>query len=136
MIKNNKPKPHIVKSKIKLITYIGLEGFFVGMLTSIVGAGGGFLIIPSLVLLAGLEMKIAIGSSLLIITLNSLIGFIGDLQSGISIDYMLLTTFLSCSIFGLIIGSKLSSRFSSENLKKIFGYFTLLIGITVIIKEF
>lgn len=136
MIKNNKPKPRIVKSKIKLITYIGLEGFFVGMLTSIVGAGGGFLIIPSLVLLAGLEMKIAIGSSLLIITLNSLIGFIGDLQSGISIDYMLLTTFLSCSIFGLIIGSKLSSRFSSENLKKIFGYFTLLIGITVIIKEF
>jgi uncharacterized membrane protein YfcA len=136
MIKNNRPKPHIVKSKLKLVTYIGLEGFFVGMLTSIVGAGGGFLIIPALVLLAGLEMKIAIGSSLLIITLNSLIGFIGDLQSGISIDYILLTTFLSCSIFGLIIGSKLSGRFSSENLKKIFGYFTLFIGITVIIKEF
>ena len=136
MIKNNRPKPHIVKSKLKLVTYIGLEGFFVGMLTSIVGAGGGFLIIPALVLLAGLEMKIAIGSSLLIITLSSLIGFIGDLQSGISIDYILLTTFLSCSIFGLIIGSKLSGRFSSENLKKIFGYFTLFIGITVIIKEF
>ncbi|MDP5020613.1 MAG: sulfite exporter TauE/SafE family protein [Rickettsiaceae bacterium] len=135
MIKNNKPKPYIVKSKLKLITYIGLEGFFIGILTATVGAGGGFLIIPALVLLAGLEMKIAIGSSLLIITLNSLIGFIGDLQSGINIDYILLTTFLACSIFGLIIGSKLSSHFSSEKLKKIFGYFTLFVGIIVMIKE-
>lgn len=64
------------------------------------------------------------------------LGFTGDLQSGINLDHTLLITFLLCSTSGLIIGSKISGKFSSEKLKKIFGYFTLFIGIMVIIKEF
>jgi uncharacterized protein len=83
MIKNDKGfKPHNETNALKLATLVCLEGLFVGIITGIVGAGGGFLIIPALVLLTGLDMKEAIGSSLLIISLKSLIGFIGDIQNG------------------------------------------------------
>jgi uncharacterized membrane protein YfcA len=113
---------------------IGLEGIVVGVLTGIVGAGGGFLIIPALVVLAKLPMKKAVGTSLLIIAVKSLIGFLGDL-SNLSIDWSFLLIFTALSIVGIIIGVYISKFISGTKLKKGFGYFTLIMAFYIIYKE-
>ena len=113
---------------------IALEGAVVGILTGIVGAGGGFLIIPALVLLAHLPMKMAVGTSLLIIAAKSLFGFIGDL-SNLTIDWTFLLQFTAFSILGIFIGIYLSKFIAGEKLKKIFGWFVLLMGAYIIVKE-
>ena len=92
---------------------IALEGSVVGVITGIVGAGGGFLIIPALVLLAKLPMKMAVGTSLLIIAAKSLIGFLGDLSTQ-TIDWQLLLIFTALSIVGIFIGSALSKKINDE----------------------
>lgn len=112
-----------------------LEGTIVGILTGLVGAGGGFLIIPALVLLARLPMRLAIGTSLLIIAAKSLIGFIGDLERSNAINWMLLCGFTLASIAGIFMGNYLTRFFSGDKLKKGFGYFVLLMGIYIIFKE-
>lgn len=111
------------------------EGVGVGFVTGLVGAGGGFLIIPALVLLAGLEMKLAIGTSLLIIAAKSLIGFIGDIQSGTGIDWVFLLTFTAFSISGIFVGTRLTRKIDGEKLKKGFGWFVLVMGIYMILRE-
>jgi len=113
---------------------IALEGSVVGVITGIVGAGGGFLIIPALVLLAKLPMKLAVGTSLLIIAAKSLIGFLGDLSTQ-TIDWQLLLIFTSLSIVGIFIGSALSKKINEEILKTGFGWFVLVMGIYIITKE-
>ena len=112
-----------------------LEGTVVGMLTGLVGAGGGFLIIPALVLLARMPMKLAVGTSLFIIAAKSLIGFIGDLQGSQVIDWKLLGGFTAFAVIGIFIGIILSKKISGEKLKKAFGWFVLIMGIYIIIKE-
>lgn len=111
-----------------------LEGAVVGTLTGLVGAGGGFLIIPALVLLSKLPMKQAIGTSLLIIAAKSLIGFTGDLGKHI-MDWNLLLLVTALAVIGIFIGNKLSKKVSSVSLKKGFGWFVLVMGIYIIIKE-
>jgi len=113
---------------------IALEGSVVGVITGIVGAGGGFLIIPALVLLAKLPMKMAVGTSLLIIAAKSLIGFLGDLSTQ-TIDWQLLLIFTALSIVGIFIGSALSKKINEEILKTGFGWFVLAMGIYIITKE-
>jgi uncharacterized membrane protein YfcA len=112
-----------------------LEGTIVGVLTGLVGAGGGFLIIPALVLLARMPMKLAVGTSLFIIAVKSLIGFIGDLQGNQVIDWTLLGTFTSFAVVGIFIGIFLSKKIPGEKLKKAFGWFVLIMGIYIIVKE-
>jgi uncharacterized protein len=112
-----------------------LEGTVVGLLTGLVGAGGGFLIIPALVLLARMPMKLAVGTSLFIIAAKSLIGFIGDLQGEEVIDWKLLCIFTVFAIAGIFIGIMLSKKIPGQKLKKAFGWFVLLMGIYIIIKE-
>jgi len=112
-----------------------IEGIVVGLLTGIVGAGGGFLIIPALVLLAKLPMKKAIATSLLIIAIKSLIGFIGDVEN-LEIDWRFLSLFTSLSVVGIFIGSWLSKFIDGKKLKKGFGWFVLIMGIYIIVKEF
>lgn len=112
-----------------------LEGAVVGLLTGLVGAGGGFLIIPALVLLAKMPMKLAVGTSLFIIAAKSLIGFIGDLQGSQVIDWKLLGSFTAFAIAGIFIGIFLSKKISGDKLKKAFGWFVLVMGIYIIIKE-
>lgn len=107
----------------------------VGLLTGMVGAGGGFLIIPTLIALFGLSMKEAIGTSLAIIAINSLVGFKGDIAVGIPFDWHLITTFLTLTLLGMWLGTTLSKRFESQKLKKLFGVFTLLIGLAVLTEE-
>jgi uncharacterized membrane protein YfcA len=111
-----------------------LEGTVVGILTGLVGAGGGFLIIPALVLLSKLPMKLAVGTSLLIIAAKSLIGFLGDLGHQ-SIDWRLLLSVTALAVGGIFIGNWLSHKVSGDKLKKAFGWFVLIMGIYIIIKE-
>ncbi|GAB3224801.1 sulfite exporter TauE/SafE family protein [Algoriphagus aestuariicola] len=113
---------------------IALEGSVVGLVTGVVGAGGGFLIIPALVLLAKLPMKMAVGTSLLIIAAKSLIGFLGDVSTQ-SIDWQLLLVFTALSIGGIFIGSALSKKINEKALKTGFGWFVLVMGIYIIGKE-
>lgn len=112
-----------------------LEGTVVGILTGLVGAGGGFLIIPALVLLARMPMKLAVGTSLFIIAAKSLIGFIGDLQGSEIIDWKLLGIFTSFSVTGIFIGILLSKKITGQKLKKGFGWFVLIMGIYIIVNE-
>jgi uncharacterized membrane protein YfcA len=101
----------------------------------LVGAGGGFLIIPALVLLARMPMKLAVGTSLFIIAAKSLIGFIGDIQGGELIDWKLLGTFTGLAVVGIFIGIYLAKKISGEKLKKSFGWFVLVMGIYIFVKE-
>lgn len=112
-----------------------LEGTLVGILTGLVGAGGGFLIIPALVLLAGIPMKEAVGTSLLIIAAKSLIGFTGDIQTQVAIDWSLLITFTIASSLGIAVGITLTQYISNEKLKPLFGYFVLCMGIMMLVQE-
>lgn len=121
----------VVKFNYLLIT---IEGFVVGVLTGIVGAGGGFLIIPALVLLAKLPMKKAVATSLLIIAVKSLIGFIGDVEN-LEIDWIFLLIFTLISVIGIFIGTYLSNFIDGKKLKKGFGWFVLVMGIYIILKE-
>ncbi|OAB77385.1 sulfite exporter TauE/SafE family protein [Cochleicola gelatinilyticus] len=112
-----------------------IEGFVVGVLTGIVGAGGGFLIIPALVLLAKLPMKKAVATSLLIIAVKSLIGFIGDIEN-LDIDWTFLLIFSGISVGGIFIGIWANKFVNGKKLKKSFGWFVLIMAIYIIFKEF
>jgi uncharacterized membrane protein YfcA len=135
MIKGKKGGDAADEEEVKFnFPIIALEGSVVGVITGFVGAGGGFLIIPALVLLAKLPMKMAVGTSLLIIAAKSLIGFLGDLSSQ-TIDWQLLLIFTSLSIVGIFIGSALSKKINEKILKTGFGWFVLVMGIYIITKE-
>lgn len=110
-----------------------LEGAVVGAITGLVGAGGGFLIIPALVLLSGLPMKQAVGTSLLIIAAKSLIGFTGD-SGKAEMDWTLLLSVTGLAVAGIFIGNMLSKKIAANRLKKGFGWFVLVMGIYIIVK--
>lgn len=133
MIKGRK-EVKIKKDIVFNYPLIIIEGFVVGILTGLVGAGGGFLIIPALVLFANLPMKRAVATSLLIIAVKSLIGFLGDLGN-IDINWSFLLSFTSISVLGIIAGIWLNNFIDGKKLKKLFGYFVLLMSIFIIIKE-
>jgi len=111
------------------------EGIVVGGITGLVGAGGGFLIIPTLVLLTGLPMKQAVGTSLVIITLKSLIGFTGDLGGELDIDYQFMIIFSLFAMVGILAGSYLTRFIGNEKLKPMFGWSVLVMGVCILIKE-
>lgn len=121
---------------VQKFNYAGilLEGVVVGVLTGLVGAGGGFLIIPALVLFSKLPMKQAVGTSLLIIAAKSLFGFLGDLGHQ-AIDWTLLLTVTALAIGGIFIGNVLSRKVDGDKLKKAFGWFVLIMGIYILAKE-
>lgn len=113
-----------------------LEGAVVGVLTGLVGAGGGFLIIPALVMLSKLPMKQAVGTSLLIIAAKSLIGFTGDvMENAAQMDWTLLSIVTSLAVVGIFVGNQLSKKIDGAALKKGFGWFVLVMGIYIIVKE-
>lgn len=116
------------------IFLIILEGILVGSITGFVGAGGGFLIIPALVLLTKLPMKTAVGTSLLIIAAKSLIGFLGDM-SNMEMDWQLLGIFTILAIGGIFLGNRLSKNIEGAKLKTAFGWFVLIMGIYIIARE-
>jgi uncharacterized protein len=109
-------------------------GVGIGLVTGLLGAGGGFLLIPALVLLVNMPMKQAVGTSLFIIALNSLIGFAGDLGR-VAFDWKLLGTLTLIAIAGVVVGSRLSKYIDGAKLKKGFGWFVLIISVYILIKE-
>ncbi|MBK8670094.1 MAG: sulfite exporter TauE/SafE family protein [Saprospiraceae bacterium] len=111
-----------------------LEGAVVGVITGLVGAGGGFLIIPALVLLSKLPMKEAVGTSLVIIAAKSLIGFFGE-SGETFIDWLLISKVTAFAAIGIFIGIFLSKKIDGARLKPIFGWFVLAMGIYIILKE-
>lgn len=133
MLKGRKTSGSLVRpaSAIKA----ALNGVAVGVATGFVGAGGGFLIIPALVNLLGLNMRVAIGTSLLIISANSLFGFGVSYLQNTSVDWTLLLTLLSIAVIGSLIGTSFSSRVSEQNLKKWFGRFIMAVGSLIIIER-
>jgi uncharacterized membrane protein YfcA len=111
-----------------------LFGLAIGVITGLLGAGGGFLIIPSLVLFLKLPMKTAVGTSLLIIAINSLFGFLFSLKQ-FEYNWIILLSFTVLAIAGLFIGSRLADKISGTSLKKGFGWFVLVMGVYIILKE-
>lgn len=116
------------------LSLVGI-GFALGSVMGILGAGGGFLIIPTLVLLMHLPMTQAVPSSLFIITLNALIGFVADKYPFSTNDWLLAGKFLLFALGGMLIGTYLACHIKGENLKKPFGYFIWIVAILIILKE-
>ncbi|MEO7266283.1 MAG: sulfite exporter TauE/SafE family protein [Ferruginibacter sp.] len=127
-VKSNNEHQH--GNILKLVLY----GVLIGLVTGFLGAGGGFLIIPTLVLLLKMPMKKAVGTSLLIIALNSLIGFTGDIGH-FNIDWTFLIIITTIAIAGIFIGGLLAKKIAGEKLKKAFGWFVLVMGLYILIKE-
>ena len=135
MIKKDEKKKTENEGKQKFnYPVILIEGAVVGIFTGLLGAGGGFLIIPALVILSKLPMKEAVGTSLVIIAAKSLIGFFGE-GGETFIDWMLLTKVSAFAISGIFIGTFLSNKIDGAKLKPAFGWFVLIMGIYIIIKE-
>lgn len=138
MIREKKKNLTENENSVQVFNYpmIVLEGAVVGVLTGLVGAGGGFLIIPALVMLSKLPMKMAVGTSLLIIAAKSLIGFAGDLSTNsANVDWKLLGTVTVLAIAGIFAGNYLSKSIDGNKLKKGFGWFVLVMGVYIIINE-
>ncbi|RZK41185.1 MAG: sulfite exporter TauE/SafE family protein [Pedobacter sp.] len=114
----------------KIIT----QGLIIGLLSGFVGVGGGFLIIPTLIHEAKLTMKQAVTTSLVIIAFNSLIGFLSSVNT-VDIHWAFLLTFTAFAVIGILTGMFLSQKISSERLKPFFGWFILVMGIYILIKE-
>ncbi len=113
-----------------------IQGFLIGGLTGMVGAGGGFLIVPALMMVAKLKMKRASATSLVIIAINSLIGFfIGDALH-IKIDWNFLSIFIGISMVGILVGTYINKFLPVEFLKKTFALFIILMAVFMFIEEF
>ncbi|PHS10494.1 MAG: hypothetical protein COA88_01770 [Kordia sp.] len=135
-----KDRKEIIDQTNKNTTYnyqlIVIEGIVIGSITGLIGAGGGFIIIPALVILANLDMKTAIGTSLIIIALKSLLGFfLGDAFT-LEIDWEFLTVFTMISLVGIFIGSYLNNFVNGKKLKKGFGYFVFAMAFFIFYMEF
>lgn len=128
------PQKEIDEANSKGLFGLIIQLFFVGMLIGLIGAGGGFLIIPALVKIAKLPMKKAIGTSLLIIAINSFFGFIGDVEVTV-INWGFLLPFTGVSVIGIFIGLKIQQFIDENLLKKIFGIFVLVMSILILYKE-
>lgn len=135
MIKKRKDQKQIITQSLMRTVFIAAQGFIVGAVAGFVGAGGGFLIIPALVIFAGLSMRVAVGTSLMIIALQSLIGFAGDISRGAAVEWTFLMTVAAVAILGIIVGSTYAHKIKEQKLKVVFGWFVLLMGATILIEQ-
>jgi uncharacterized membrane protein YfcA len=124
-----------ITSSAKPLSLVLLGGATVGLFTGVLGVGGGFLVVPALVMLVGLPMQMAIGTSLVVIAMNSLAGFIGHIGSG-SFDMLITLIFVAAGLAGTFSGSKLSSRLSSSKLQKAFAIFVIALAFFLLIDNF
>lgn len=135
MIRDKNSKPGCLECDLggNLVRLV-FSAIGIGFITGFLGAGGGFLLIPTLVLVLGMPMEEAVGTSLFIVALNSLAGFTGDLGH-IAIDWYLLLTITLIAVTGIFLGGRLSRKFNSSQLKKGFGWFVLAMGCFILVKE-
>ena len=124
--------------EIRKTPYISIltQSIFIGLFTGMVGAGGGFLLIPLLLSSEPMEFRNATATSLALVTLNSFIGFVGDIQAHIDINWMLLLSFMGCSLIGIVIGIQTAHKIDNKKLRLIFGYTMMGIAIFIVFKEF
>lgn len=135
MIRNRDEDQYIQNGAFDYKT-VFVKGLALGLVTGMVGAGGGFLIIPTLVISARMEMKIAIGTSLFIVAFNSLIGFLGYLEvDEHPIDWPLLSFFSTASLVGIFVGAWMAKKIDGNKLKVGFGWFVLVMGFYILIRE-
>lgn len=113
---------------------IGLEGLGVGFLTGMIGAGGGFLVVPALVLLGGLSMEKAVGTSLVVIAMKSTTAVIGHLGH-VEIDWSLALSVTGAAILGSFVGNALVPKVKPELLRKIFAWFIVAMGVFILAKQ-
>lgn len=132
MIKNRK-EPEAKHTRFRTFLVI-VQGVLIGFLTGLVGAGGGFLIIPALMFLTGLNFKIAVGTSLFIIAINSLLGFLGDVLTH-TIDWPFLLTITALAVGGILAGHAIARKRPAAYLRKVFGWLTLAMGLFILIRE-
>lgn len=135
MIKKSGPQGEFKVPPIVRMGLIALLGLAVGLVAGFVGAGGGFLIIPALVLIARLPMKTAVGTSLMIIAFQSLLGFVGDVNRGMNIQWPLLASIAVFAAIGIAIGSIFSNKIQDKKLKPAFGWFVLFMGFILLAEQ-
>ena len=136
MIKNKPSQKQMQMQQRMRIAIMGIQGFIVGLVAGFVGAGGGFLIIPALIFMGGLTMKVAVGTSLMIITLQSLFGFSGDILRGLQVDWSLLGVVTIFAIFGIILGFSVAHKIKEQKLKMAFGWFVFTMGFAILLQQF
>lgn len=127
------PDPHKVHAQLPVARVL-LDGLVVGLVTGLVGAGGGFLVVPALALLGGLPMPVAVGTSLIVIAMKSLGGLAGYLAD-VQIDWALAAAITAASVVGAVLGGRLAGKVSPEHLRKGFGWFVLVTGTGIIVQE-
>lgn len=116
------------------IVKTALLGLGVGLATGTVGAGGGFLVVPALVMLGGLPMPVAVGTSLVVIALNAFAGLAGHLST-VAIDWPVAAMVTAAAVLGSLIGSRLTSRVDPESLRRGFGWFVLVMAAVILAQE-
>lgn len=129
-------KTEVSKVGEKKLVRLATSGLFVGLFTGLLGAGGGFLIVPALLYFAGVTMSTAVATSLTLVTINTTFGFISSVGQYQGVVWSFLFSFIVFSLFGMYFGSKLEQRVKSETLKKMFGWFIAGIGVLLLLKEF
>lgn len=135
--RNLKPNPNLRSEQpLRYFGILSICGLAIGVLTGFIGAGGGVMLVPLMVIVMGLEMRTVVGTTLLIVATKSTIGFVGDLWTqAAAIDGWFLAKFLAAMIVGVSLGSAVSNRISAQTLKIGFAWFLLFIALFVIIKE-
>ena len=123
------------KVSLAKLPILALEGLVVGGVTGFVGAGGGFLVVPALIFLLGLPVRTAIGTSLFVIALKSLLGFTGEIQSAATLDWPLLLAFSGLAVGGILGGVEINRRIPAEGLKPLFGWFVLAMAAVILFQE-
>ena len=134
MIRNQQPENGEAADGKPRYRILALDGLAVGLLTGTIGAGGGFLIVPMLVLLAGLPMQRAVATSVVIIAVNSIVGFLGDIHHT-ELNFAFLLPFTGLSVVGIVIGLSLARLIPPAKLKKGFGWFVLIVAAYIVAKE-
>jgi len=135
MIKKKADSKTVALAPLKRTLLIAADGLMVGLVAGFIGAGGGFLIIPVLVFMAGLSMRVAVGTSLMIIAFQSILGFTGDVLRGMSIDWSVLGPVMGFAVFGIVAGSAVAHKIKEQKLKAAFGWFVLAVGITILMEQ-
>jgi len=134
MLKNNSAQVRHDKALHLPTSFFVLQGVITGIVTGLLGVGGGFLIVPALLLWARLSIKIAIGTALLIITINSAMGFASG-YSSIATDWALLLKYATGAIVGILAGTRLADKLPADNLKKILAWFIIITSVYVLYRQ-
>ena len=135
MLYLKEPEETIIENNFQFILTISFGGFLIGIITGFFGAGGGFIIVPSLMLLSNITFKEAVGTSLVIIVLKSFAGLLSDISINLSYDIKFILLFLSFTSLGVLLGIFFSKKISATFLKKTFAFLMLLLAIVILLKE-